>query len=182
VKPIALRSITATVLVSLAACYGACAGASAQSLGTAGKACSEIAIGSTSNAVAACAQGYRDAGATLAKSCAFGVGLVEGVEDERDCKFGFIVAGGVKASEPSSNTKAESECAPLTEGATDGAPAACEQGYEDALAGEEEDASCDHLEAGAITAVEYVASCEDGWAVAKGEAPPTIQEVGLTSA
>jgi hypothetical protein len=31
------------------------------------------------------------------------------------------------------------------------------------------DASCDHLGAGAITAIEYVTSCEDGWFVGKGE-------------
>jgi hypothetical protein len=63
-----------------------------------------------------------------------------------------------------------SECASVTEGASDESPAACEQGYQDALAGHSQEASCDHLGAGAIAAPEYVISCEDGWFLAKGDA------------
>jgi hypothetical protein len=169
-KSKALPLITATVLVFLVASTSY-AGTSEQPLSAAAKTCSEAAEGASGNAITACAQGYRGASAhaTLAASCALGVGAIEAAENQHDCKFGFIVAGGVTQEAPSPSSTAVSECASLTEGASDGSPAACEQGYQDALAGDTQDASCDHLGAGAITAFEYVTACEAGWFVAKGE-------------
>ena len=135
------------------------------------QACGSISEGASGNAITACAQGYTEASskATLAASCAFGVGAIEAIENEHDCKTGFILAGGPSSSPPTPSSAAVTECEAITRGASDGSPAACEQGYQDALAGDSQDASCDHLEEGAITAVEYATSCEDGWFVAKDE-------------
>jgi hypothetical protein len=134
--------------------------------------CSFITEGASDNAAKACEQGYKDATShsTLAASCALGVESISLEENQHDCKFGFIIAGGEEQSAPSPSPKAESECGFITEGAIDGSAAACEQGYEDGLASKTQDASCDHLGAGAITAVEYTISCEDGWFDAKEEA------------
>ncbi len=164
-----LPSIAATALVLLVASSSSL-GASEQSP-AATQACSAISEGASANAETACAQGYMDAGAhsTLAASCALGVAAITAVENQRDCKLGFIIAGGATQPAPSPNAKAMAECASLTEGASDGSPAACEQGYADALAGDTQDASCDHLGEGAIKAVEYATACEDGWFVGKGE-------------
>jgi hypothetical protein len=166
-----LLSIAAPALALLVASSSA-AGASAQSQSAAAAACSSITEGASDNAAKACAQGYTDAGdhATLAASCALGIEGIELAENQHDCKFGFIFAGGVSKTAPSPSAKAVSECASITEGASDGSPAACEQGYQDALAGDTQDESCDHLGEGAITAIEYVTACEDGWFAAKEEA------------
>jgi len=165
-----LASIAVTVLVSLVASSSSL-GASEPSK-SATEACAAIAEGASGNAETACAQGFTDAGkqATLAASCELGVEAVEVAENEHDCKLGFIFAGGVTQTEPTPTATAVSECALITEGAVDGSPAACEQGYQDGLAADTQDASCDHLGAGAITAVEYTVACEDGWFAAKDEA------------
>jgi hypothetical protein len=165
-----LSLIAATALVVLAG-SSLSQGASGQSLSTAAKECGEISRGASGNAVAACAQGFRGAGshATLAASCALGIDAIEAVENQHDCKLGFILAGGATTAAPTPNATAVAECASITRGASDGSPAACEQGYQDALAGDTQDASCDHLGAGAIAAVEYATACEDGWFVAKSE-------------
>jgi hypothetical protein len=135
------------------------------------KECSAITEGTSDNAAAACAQGYMDAlaHATLAASCALGVSGIELFEAQHDCKYGFIFAGGVTATAPTPSANAVSECASITDGASDESPAACEQGYQGGLAGDTQDASCDHFGAGAITAVENATSCEDGWFDAKNE-------------
>jgi hypothetical protein len=165
-----LPSIIAAAVVLLVASSSSL-GASEQSQSAEAQACSSITEGASDNAATACAQGFKDASAhsTLAASCAFGVGAIELVENQHDCKYGFFFAGGVTQTEPTPSSKAVSECAPITEGASDGSPAACEQGYQDALAGDTQDVSCDHLGAGAITAVEYTTACEDGWFAAKEE-------------
>jgi len=165
-----LSSIAGPSLVLLAALSSSSA-ASEQPPTAATKACSAISEGASGNAIEACAQGYKDSGAhsALAASCAFGVGVITAVENEHDCKTGFILAGGGTLASPSPNPQAASTCAAITRGATDGSPAACEQGYEDALAGDTQDASCDHVGEGAITAVEYAIACEDGWFMAKDE-------------
>jgi hypothetical protein len=171
-KSKALSSIAVAMLVVLVA--------ASSSLGTfesaspaATRECGSISEGASGNAVAACAQGYDHAGAhaTLAASCALGVGVIEAVENQHDCKLGFILAGAGGVTQPTltPSSTAASACASITRGASDGSPAACEQGYQDGLAGDTQDTSCDHLGAGAITAVEYATSCEDGWFVAKGE-------------
>jgi hypothetical protein len=164
-----LASIAAAALVSMvapSASLGASEPAQSPEVG-----CSFITEGPSDNAAAACEQGYKDATAhsTLAASCELGVEAITLVENEHDCKFGFIIAGGEEQTEPTASPKAVSECGFITEGAIDGSAAACAQGYEDALAGKTLDASCDHLGAGAITAVEYTVSCEDGWFDAKEE-------------
>ncbi len=161
-------SILATAMLLLIASSSSSAATEPSPAAT--KACTAISEGSSDNAIAACAQGYTDAGsgATLEASCALGINLVTLSENQRDCKFGFVFAGGPTSSAPTPTAKAVSVCASVTEGASDGSPAACEQGYQDALAGDTADASCDHLGAGAITAIEYVTSCEDGWFEGKG--------------
>jgi hypothetical protein len=163
-----LGAVLATALLALIVSNSSSAATEPSPAAT--KACTAISENSSDNAVAVCAQGYTDAGsgASLEASCALGVALVAASENERDCKFGFVFAGGPTSSAPTPTAKAVSECASITEGASDGSPAACEQGYEDALAGDTADVSCDHLGAGAITAIEYVTSCEDGWFVGKG--------------
>jgi hypothetical protein len=166
-----LASVAAAVALLLIASSSALAAAEEKPQ-SAAEACGSITEGASDGAPAACEQGYKDATnkGALGASCALGVGAIEAAEYQHDCKFGFIFAGGVSASEPTPSSKAESECASITEGASDGSPAACEQGYEDALAGDTQEVACDHLGAGAITAVEYGVACEDGWFVAKGEA------------
>ena len=170
-KSKALPSITAAVLVFLVVSSASAGTSGGSPSAAATQACSAASTGASGNAIEACAQGYGDASAhaTLAASCALGVGAIEAVENEHDCKTGFIVAGGVTQPALTPSSAAVSACASLTRGASDESPAACEQGYQDALAGDTQDASCDHLGAGAITVVEYVTSCEDGWFVAKGE-------------
>jgi hypothetical protein len=164
-----LLSIAVAALVLLAA--SASSSGAAQPSSAATSECSAITEGASDNAAAACAQGFMDAlsHSTLAASCALGVSGIELFEDQHDCKYGFIFAGGVTATAPSPSAQAVSECASITEGASDESPAACAQGYQDGLAGDTQDASCDHLGAGAITAVEYTTSCEDGWFDAKDE-------------
>jgi len=171
-KSKALPSIAAAMLVLLLASSSSL-GASESASPTATKECGSISEGASGNAVEACAQGYDHAGAhaTLAASCLLGVGAIEAVENQHDCKLGFILAGAGGVTQPTltPSSKAASECASITRGASDESPAACEQGYQDALAGDTQDVSCDHLGAGAITAVEYATACEDGWFVAKDE-------------
>lgn len=188
-KPKALPLIAATALVFVAVSSSAWGEASSSaSAGT--EACASITEGASDNAAAACAQGFADASAhtTLAKSCALGAGAIELVENGHDCLLGFIYAEGVSETAPSPSSKAVSECAAVTEGASDESPAACEQGYQDALAGHTQEASCDHLGAGAIAAPEYVISCEDGWFLAKNDATclpgadPMNGEPGVTLA
>lgn len=164
-----LLSIIAAALVCLGATSSS-AGASGEPSSAATEACSAISEGASGNAAEACAQGFTDASThgTLEASCKFGVGVIEAVENEHDCKTGFILSGEASAATPSPSAAAVSECASITAGATDGSPAACEQGYQDAIAGDTQDASCDHL-GGAITAVEYANACEDGWFAGKGE-------------
>jgi len=171
VKPRWLAPVVAALLVSFVVAEPSSAAEESTS-GAAAKICGEITEGASDNAAKACEQGFTDAGshATLASSCALGVDAIELVENQHDCKFGFMIAGGVTQSEPTPSSKATSECESITAGASDGSPAACEQGYQDALAGDALDTSCFHLGAGAITAVEYATACEDGWFVAKGEA------------
>jgi hypothetical protein len=166
-----LSAIAVAALVSLAA-VSPSFGVSESSQSSAAKECESITEGTSDNAAKACVQGFQDAVAhsTLAASCELGVGVIELDENQHDCKFGFIFAGGATGTAPSPSSKAVTECASITEGASDGSPAACEQGYQDGLAGDTQDASCDHLGDGAITAVEYTISCEDGWFVAKEEA------------
>jgi hypothetical protein len=166
----ALPLIAVTALVFVAVSSSAWGETSPSASAT--QACASITEGASDNAATACAQGFADAGAhtTLAKSCALGVGAIELVENGHDCLLGFLYAEGVSETAPSPSAKAISECASITEGASDESPAACEQGYQDALAGNTQEASCDHLGAGAIAAPEYVISCEDGWFVAKGDA------------
>lgn len=167
-KPMWLAAFLATALLLLV--MSSSSSATPEPSPAATKACTAISENSSDNAGAACAQGYTDAGsrASLEASCALGVNSIALSENQLDCKFGFVFAGGPTSSAPTPTTKAVSECASVTEGASDGSPAACEQGYQDALAGDTADASCDHLGAGAITAIEYVTSCEDGWFVGKG--------------
>lgn len=164
-----LSWVAAGALVFLVAPSSSSAASEPSSAATA--ACNSIAEGASGNAIEACAQGFTDASnhTALIASCAQGIGAIEVAENQHDCKLGFIFAGGVTQAESTPTSKAVSECAAITEGATDGSPAACEQGYQDALAGETLDASCFHLGAGAITAPEYTIACEDGWFVAKSE-------------
>jgi hypothetical protein len=165
-----LRASIAAILAMLAVSASAAA-ASEQPSSAATSACGSIAEGSSGNNVAACAQGFTKASSheALAASCALGVGEVSAFENEHDCKIGFFFAGGGSEKPPATNAKATTECEAVTLGASDGSPAACEQGYEDALAGETQDASCDHLGSGAVSAPEYTVACEDGWFVAKDE-------------
>lgn len=168
-KSIWLASLAATLMVLVASSSALAASEQPSSAATA--ACESIALGSSGNNVAACAQGFTKASGheALAASCALGVGEVSAVENEHDCKLGFYFAGGGSETAPAKNAKATSECEAITRGASDGSPAACEQGYVDALAGDTQDASCDHLGAGALSAPEYTVACEDGWFVAKNE-------------
>jgi|GEM_PF-1833860 hypothetical protein len=167
-KSKALLLIAATALLLIAMSSSAWA----ETAPTAAEVCGATTEGASDGAEKACEQGFTDAGSqtALAKACAVGEGAVEVGEYGHDCLYGFLFAEGVTETEPTPTPKAESECAALTEGAADGSPAACEQGYQDALAGHTQEASCDHLGAGAITAPEYVLSCEDGWFLAKNEA------------
>jgi hypothetical protein len=169
-KSKALTLVAATLLVFLAASSSSW-GTSSPPSSAATQACEAISEGASGNAVEACAQGFTDASthATLVASCALGVESVEVLENGHDCLLGFVFAGGVTETAPSPSSQAVSECASVTEGASDGSPAACEQGYEDGVGGHTQDASCDHLGDGAITAVEYVISCEDGWFLGKNE-------------
>jgi hypothetical protein len=164
----ALPTVAAAALVCLAAA-GPASGASTPS---AAETCSSITEGASGNAQAACLQGYAGATlkATLPLVCLTGVKAIEVAENEHDCKAGFIYAGGVAKAAPAANSAAEAACASVTEGAADESPAACEQGYQDALAGLKQEASCYHIGAGAITAIEYVNACEAGWFLAKKEA------------
>jgi hypothetical protein len=172
-KSKSLWAIAAVVLVfSVSGCGSSSSSSSTSqaSLSPAAKVCSEVAV-TGDEAIATCAEGYKAATAhgTVAGTCALGDGGIKTVEDQRDCKAGFIVAGGVTQTAPSPSAAAVSECESITRGASDGSPAACEQGYQGALAGDSQEASCYHLGAGAITTFEYVTSCEAGWFVAKGE-------------
>jgi len=188
-KSKALPLIAATALAFIAVSSSAW-GESPASSSAGTQACSSITEGASDNAAKACAQGYADASAhtTLAKSCALGVAAIELIENGHDCLLGFMYAAGVTETAPSPSPKAVSECAAVTEGASDGSPAACEQGYQDALAGHTQEASCDHLGAGAITAPEYAISCEDGWFLGKDNpacipgADPMNGEPGATLA
>jgi len=171
-KSKALPSITATVLllVVLVACYASSSLAAGTSPARAVLACGAIAEGSTEGNTT-CALGYGGATnhATLSGSCALTLTGLTNVEATHDCKLGYIIAAGVTQEAPSPSAAAKLACGSISEGATDGSPAACEQGYQDALAGETLEASCTHLGEGAITAVEYVVACEDGWFVGKDE-------------
>src|SRR5271155_878120 len=93
-KPKALLSITATVLVFLLAL---CVSSSPASVVLARPtvACGAIAEGSE-EANASCALGYAGAltRTTLLLTCAPGVHELTAVEDVRNCKLGFIIAGG----------------------------------------------------------------------------------------
>jgi hypothetical protein len=163
-----LPLIAATALIFIAASSSALA----ETAPSGAEVCAATTEGASDAAAKACEQGFTDAGshATLAKTCALGEGAVEVSEYGHDCLLGFIFAEGVTETEPKPTPKAESECAAVTEGAADGSPAACEQGYQDGLTGQTQEASCDHIGAGAITAPEYVISCEDGWFLAKEQA------------
>jgi hypothetical protein len=165
-----LRASVAAILAMLVV-SGSALAASEQPSSAATSTCSAIADGSSGNNVGACAQGFTKASnhEALAASCALGVGDVSAFENERDCKLGFFFAGDGSEKTPATNAKATTECEAITLGASDGSPAACQQGYEDALAGETQDASCDHLGSGAVSAPEYTVACEDGWFVAKDE-------------
>jgi hypothetical protein len=164
-KSKALPLIAATALIFIAASSSAFA----ETAPSGAEVCAATTEGASDAAAKACEQGFSDASshATLAKTCAVGEGAVEISEYGHDCLLGFIFAEGVTETEPTASSKAVSECAAITEGAADGSPAACEQGYQDALAGHTQEASCDHIGAGAIAVPEYVISCEDGWFVAK---------------
>lgn len=181
-KSRALGSIVAAALLFILVAAGTSVAESSPSATSASAVCGSTTEGASDAAATACEQGFNDATAhaALGASCALTVGKIEAVEYEHDCKFGFIFAGGVTQTAPTPTSAAASECASITRGASDGSPAACEQGYQDALAGDTQDASCDHIGAGAITAVEYANSCEDGWFVAKGE-PSCIPGIEPTS-
>src|SRR5277367_4857534 len=159
-----LPAITVTVLLMLVAGYGA----SLASASPASTACSAISEGGE-GAIAACEQGYKGARLTvpLLKSCLHGVGAIAAFENQLDCKLGFIGAGGASKAAPPASPKAVAACAAITEG---GSPAACEQGYVDAVAGVQMYEGCDHLGSGAITTYESVSECEDGWLSGKGHA------------
>jgi hypothetical protein len=159
-----LPAITSAAVMLLIAGYGS----SFASTGPAATACSGISEGSE-GAVTACEQGYKGSRlkATLVKTCLRGVGEVAVVENQLDCKMGYIGAGGVSKAASSASPKAIAECASITEG---GSPAACEQGYADAVAGLKQYESCDHLGAGAIATFESVSECEMGWFAGKARA------------
>jgi|BogFormECP04_OM1_1039644.scaffolds.fasta_scaffold12218_1 hypothetical protein len=164
-----LPAIAATVLMLLAAGYGSSLASSATPASPAATACSAITEGSE-EAVPACEQGYRGSRLQLAllKTCLHGVGKVAVFENQLDCKLGYVAAGGVGKAAPAASPKGKEACAAITEG---GSPAACEQGYADAVAGSQMYESCDALGKGAITTYESVSECEDGWL--SGKAHPT---------
>ena len=163
-----LPAVAATALMLLIAGYGSSLASSGTSTSPAASACSAISEGSE-GATAACEHGYKGARLKLPllKTCLKGVGKVAVFENQLDCKWGYIAAGGVTKAAPSSNPKAVAACASITEG---GSPTACEQGYEDAVAGLEQYESCDHLGAGAITTFESASECADGWFAGKAHA------------
>ncbi len=156
-------AFAATVLILLIAGYGSSFAATTTL--PAATACSAIAEGGE-GAIKACEQGYKGTRLTvpLVKTCLKGVGEVAVVENQLDCKMGYIAAGGVSKAAPSASSKAKAECASITEG---GSPEACEQGYVDAVAGLKQYESCDHLGDGAIKTFESVSECEDGWFAGK---------------
>jgi hypothetical protein len=158
-------AITAALLMLLVAGYGSSLASSGSSASPAATACSGISEGGE-GAVAACEQGYKGSRlkASLVKTCLRGVGEVAVVENQLDCKMGYIAVPGTTKAAPSASSKAKAECASITEG---GSPTACEQGYADAVAGLKQYESCDHLGAGAITTFESVGECEDGWFAGK---------------
>jgi len=164
-----LPAITATVLVILVAGYGSSLASSGTSESSAATACSAISEGGEGS-IAACEQGYKASRLKLplVKACLHGVGKVAAYENQLDCKLGYIAAGGVARTAPAASPKAKEACAAITEG---GAPAACEQGYADAVAGITQYESCDALGSGAITTYEAASECEDGWF--SGKAHPT---------
>ncbi len=159
-----LPAITTAVAILLIAAYGSSLASLGASARPATTACSAISEGGE-GAAAACEQGYTGARLklSLVKACLLGVGKVAVVENQLDCKMGYIAAGGGKAA-PRATPKASAVCASITEG---GAPAACEQGYVYALLGFKQYESCDHLGAGAITTFESTSECEDGWFAGK---------------
>jgi hypothetical protein len=163
-----LAAITGTVLMILVAGYGSPFASAATFTSRAAATCSGISEGGEL-ATTACEQGYKSSRLTvpLVTACLLGVGKVAAVENQLDCKMGYIGAGGVVKAAASASPKAVAECASITEG---GSPAACEQGYTDAVAGLKVYESCDHLGAGAITTFESVGECEDGWLAGKDRA------------
>jgi hypothetical protein len=160
-----LPAITAMVLVLLIAGYGSSLALPGTSTGLAATACGAISEGGES-AIAACEQGFKGSRLTvsLVKSCLRGVGEVKTIENQLDCKRGYIAAPSASKAAPSAGPKGVAECASITEG---GSPKACEQGYADAVAGLKQYESCDHLGAGAITTFESSGECEDGWFAGK---------------
>jgi len=160
-KSTMLPAIAAAALMLLVAGYGS----SLAATGPAATACSAIAEGGEGS-IAACEQGYKGTGsnAPLVKTCLKGVGEIAVFENQLDCKMGYIAAGGGSKAAPTASPKAVTECASITEG---GSPAACEQGYTDAVAGLKQYEACDHLGAGAITTFESVSECEMGWFAGK---------------
>jgi hypothetical protein len=153
-------------MVSIAGCGSSGSGGGAASATSAARtACDALAEGS-SLSLAECAQGYEaeKAGRSEQASCDHvGAGAVATLENVGDCQVGWGAAPvSRKVAVRSASAGAQSACRSIAQGGS-ASIAACAQGYGAVKAGVSEEESCDHLDSGAVTTMENVKDCQDGW-------------------